>query len=83
MSHNDMTTAQKNLTQAAEIETSSAWTKARLIASSVEIGQHGRPSKGLPESFKYGLKAAKPGPKSSVPQGTKLGVKDAAKVMGR
>lgn len=36
MSHNDMTTAQKNLKQAAEIEKSSAWSRARLIAASVE-----------------------------------------------
>lgn len=36
MSHNGMTTAQKNLTQAAEIEKSSAWSRARLIAASVE-----------------------------------------------
>jgi len=42
VSHNDMTTAQKNLTQAAEIETSSAWSVARLIAASVEKSQGAR-----------------------------------------
>lgn len=63
MSHNDMTTAQKNLTQAAEIETSLAWSVARLIAASVS--------------------PRKPGPKSSAPQGTKLGTTEAASTMGR
>lgn len=63
MSHNDMTTAQKNLTQAAEIETSSAWSVARLVAASVA--------------------QAKPGPKSSRPQGQKLGIESAAEAMGR
>ena len=59
----DDTAARTNLRQAGEIEKSSRWTIARLIAASV-----GR---------------SKPGPKSSVPQGTKLGVKEAARVMER
>lgn len=59
----DDAVARTNLRQAGEIEKSSRWTIARLIAASV-----GR---------------SKPGPKSSVPQGTKLGVKEAARVMER
>ena len=59
----DDTAARTNLRQAGEIEKSSRWTIARLIAASVE--------------------QAKRGPKSSVPQGTKLGTTEAAKVMGR
>lgn len=66
MSHNDMTTAEKNLHQAAEVETSSAWTVARLIAASVETASHG------------GDRTSK------APQGAmKIGIKPAAKVMGR
>ena len=63
MSHNNINAAQRNLEQAAQIETSSAWAVARLIAASVE--------------------PAKRGPKSFVPQGTKLGTTEAATVMGR
>lgn len=40
-------TAQRNLAEAAEIEKSSNWTIARLIASSVETAKAGRPAKNL------------------------------------
>lgn len=42
MSHNNTNTAQRNLEQAAQIETSSAWAVARLIAASVEKSQGAR-----------------------------------------
>lgn len=63
----DDTAARTNLRQAGEIEKSSRWTIARLIAASVETGAgHG-------------------GDRASAPQGAleKLGVRPAAKVMGR
>lgn len=43
-SHQLPSTATRNLEQAAEIEKSTDWVLARLIASSVELAQAGRPS---------------------------------------
>lgn len=44
----DDTVARTNLRQAGEIEKSSQWAKARLIAASTEKGRPGRPAKNLP-----------------------------------
>lgn len=50
-------TAQRNLSEAAEIEKSSNWTIARLIASSVEASQ-GRRSDLVSQDMKFGINEA-------------------------
>lgn len=57
MSHNDMSIAEKNLHQAAEVETSSAWTVARLIAASV-AGKQGSRSDLVSQDMKFGVNEA-------------------------
>ena len=63
----DDTAARTNLRQAGEIEKSSRWTIARLIASSVEQAKRGPKSINAPRSI----------------NSAKLGVVEATKVMGR
>lgn len=53
MSHNNTNTAQRNLEQAAQIETSSAWAVARLIAASV-AGRQGARNLS-PQGEKFGV----------------------------
>lgn len=63
----DDTAARTNLRQAGEIEKSSRWTIARLIAASVEQAKAGRPAKNL-------------GPRTEI---SKLSIIAAAEVMSR
>lgn len=67
MSHNNTNTAQRNLEQAAQIETSSAWSVARLIAASVEPGRAGDNQHGGVALGRH----------------LKLGMREASRVMGR